>query len=91
GSVLKQVEALYANGAAGKACFAVTHPVLLPSALQRLNADERIESLVVTNTIPVPADPAYAKVKVLSIAPLLADIIERIYHGASISEQLLLT
>ena len=65
--------------------------MLLPSALQRLNADERIESLVVTNTIPVPADPAYAKVKVLSIAPLLADIIERIYHGASISEQLLLT
>lgn len=91
GSVLKQVEALYANGAAGKACFAVTHPVLLPSALERLNADERIESLVVTNTIPVPADPAYAKVKVLSIAPLLADIIERIYHGTSISEQLLLT
>ncbi|MEZ4659557.1 MAG: ribose-phosphate diphosphokinase [Caldilineaceae bacterium] len=91
GSVLKQVEALYANGAAGKACFAVTHPVLLPSALERLNADARIESLVVTNTIPVPANPTYAKVKVLSIAPLLADIIERIYHGTSISEQLLLT
>lgn len=91
GSVLKQIDALYERGAAGKACFAVTHPVLLPSALDLLNGDERIENLVVTNTIPVPDEPAYAKVKVLSIAPLLADIIERIYRGTSISEQLLLT
>ena len=90
GSVLKQIDALYDAGAVGKACFAVTHPVLLPTALDRLNADERIDKLVVTNTIPVPNRPEYAKVEVLSVAPLLADIIHRIYVGASISEQLLL-
>jgi ribose-phosphate pyrophosphokinase len=91
GSVLKQVDALYANGAGGKACFAVTHPVLLPTALERLAADDRIEKLVVTNTLPVPREKRTAKLEVISIAPLIADIITRIYHGESISEQLLLT
>jgi len=90
GSVLKQVDALYEKGAKGRACFAISHPVLLPSALERLNDDERIEKLVVTNTIPVPDEPAYGKVEVLSIAPLLAEIIYRIYRGSSISEKLIL-
>lgn len=91
GSVLKQVDALYKQGAVGKAYFAITHPVLLPSALESLNGDDRIEKIVVTNTIPVPLDdPAYAKVECLSIAPLLADIIYRIYRGSSISEKLIL-
>lgn len=91
GSVLNQVDALYEKGAAGEAYFAVTHPVLLPTALQRLEADERIAKLVVTNTIPVPPEKRHAKVEVLSIAPLLADIILRIYRGASISERLVLS
>ena len=90
GSVLKQIDALYDAGAVGKACFAVTHPVLLPTALKQLDEDDRIEKLVVTNTIPVPASKAHPKVVVLSIAPLLAYIIQRIYHGESISEQLVL-
>ncbi|HXF63279.1 MAG TPA: ribose-phosphate diphosphokinase [Caldilineaceae bacterium] len=91
GSVLKQVDALYEKGASGQAYFAVTHPVLLPTALQRLEADDRIAKLVVTNTIPVPPEKRHAKVEVLSIAPLLADIILRIYKGASISERLVLS
>lgn len=92
GSVLKQVEALYEQGAEGGAYFAVTHPVLLPTALETLNNDDRIEKLVVMNTIPVPKDnPDYAKVEVLSIAPLLADVIYRIYRGTSISEKIILS
>ncbi|MEX1018313.1 MAG: ribose-phosphate diphosphokinase, partial [Litorilinea sp.] len=39
GSVLKQIDALYANGAVGKAWFSITHPVLLPTALERLTED----------------------------------------------------
>lgn len=90
GSVLKQVDALYENGAGARAYFAVTHPVLLPTAIQRLQADDRIEKLVVTNTIPVPPEKCHPKIEVLSIAPLLADIILRIYRGDSISERLVL-
>jgi ribose-phosphate pyrophosphokinase len=91
GSVLKQIDALYDQGAEGKACFSVTHPVLLPTALRQLDEDDRIEKLVVTNTIPVPEEKRHPKVEVISIAPLLADIILRIYRGASISERLILS
>jgi ribose-phosphate pyrophosphokinase len=55
-----------------------------------LDEDERIERLVVTNTVSVPPEKRHPKVVVLSAAPLLADIIYRIYKGQSISEQLVL-
>jgi ribose-phosphate pyrophosphokinase len=89
GSVMKSIDALYQAGAEGKAYFAITHPVLLPAALDILNSDDRIEKLVTTNTIPLPASKLYPKVEVLSVAPLLADIIDRIHRGASISERLI--
>jgi ribose-phosphate pyrophosphokinase len=90
GSVLKQIDDLYQNGAQGKACLAITHPVLLPTALKMLDTDERIEKLVVTNTIPLSPKKIHSKVKVLSIAPMLADIIYRIHGGISISEKLIM-
>jgi ribose-phosphate pyrophosphokinase len=90
GSVLKQIDALYTAGAVGKAYFSVTHPVLLPSAIEILNADDRIEKLVVTNTINIPPEKHSPKLEIVSIAPLLAQIIERIYHGISISDLLVL-
>jgi ribose-phosphate pyrophosphokinase len=88
GSVLKQLDALYEAGAEGKAYFSVTHPVLLPSAVERLKAYDRIEKLVVTNTIHIPPEKMSDKLEVVSIAPLLATIINRIYHGSSISDLL---
>lgn len=91
GSVLKQIDALYERGAEGKACFAVTHPVLLPTALEILNRDERIEKLITTNTIPLPPEKQHPKIEVLSVAPMLADIISRIHRGVSISEKLILS
>jgi ribose-phosphate pyrophosphokinase len=91
GSVLKQLDALYDNGAEGKAAFAITHPILLPTALDRLDEDDRIEKLVVTNTIPVPPEKRnHPKIEVLSVAPLLADIINSIHQGRSISQKLIL-
>ena len=91
GSVLKQIDALYEKGAVGKASFSITHPVLLPKALEILQADDRIEKLVVTNTIPVPKEKRNEKVEVLSIAPLLAEIIERIHDCDSISPLLVMS
>ena len=91
GSVLRQIDDLYRHGAVGGTCFAVTHPILLPKALEILSEDDRIERLVVTNTIPLPPQKYHPKITVLSIAPLLADIIYRIHEGLSISEKLILT
>ena len=90
GSVLRQIDALYDRGAEGKACFAVTHPILLPSALEILDQDDRIEKLVVTNTIPVPDEKCHPKIEILSIAPLLAEIIKDIHEAVSISRRLVL-
>jgi ribose-phosphate pyrophosphokinase len=91
GSVLKQLDALYDSGAAGRACLAITHPVLLPSAIDRIAADERIERVVVTDTLPLAPGQHHDKIVVLSIAPLIAEVIERIYKGETISDKLVLT
>jgi ribose-phosphate pyrophosphokinase len=91
GSVLKQIDALYQRGAVGKVCYSITHPVLLPKALETLKNDNRIEKLVVTNTIPVPDEKRSDKLVVLSIAPLLADIICRIHECESISPLLVMS
>lgn len=90
GSVLKQVDNLYENGAVGGACLAITHPVLLPSALELLDRNDRIEKLVVSNTIPVPPQKRHPKIEVISIAPLLAEIILRVHEGTSITDKLFL-
>ncbi|MCU0485353.1 MAG: ribose-phosphate pyrophosphokinase [Anaerolineales bacterium] len=89
GSVLKQLDPLYERGAQGKACFAITHPILLPSAIEILQADDRIEKLVVTNTIPIPPEKRHPKIECISIAPLLAAIIRKIHEGVSISSELI--
>jgi ribose-phosphate pyrophosphokinase len=88
GSVLKQIDALYDRGAVGKACFSITHPVLLPSALQILETDDRIEKLVVTNTLPLSPEKRHPKIEVVSVGALLADIINDIHEGHSISGKL---
>lgn len=91
GSILKQIDVLYQQGAEGKCCFAITHPILLASALETLESDDRIEKLVVANTIPVPQAKRSVKLEVLSIAPLLAEIISYIHAGRSISSKLVLS
>ncbi len=88
GSVLKQIDALYELGAEGETYFAVTHAILLPTAIKILMQDERIEKLVVSNTLPLRPEQTNPKVEVISVAPLLADIIHRIHKGISISEKL---
>jgi ribose-phosphate pyrophosphokinase len=91
GSVLKQIDALYDAGAQGSAYFSVTHPVLLPSCLQILDTNPHVEKLIVTNSLPVPPEKRHPKIEIISVAPLLADVIQRIHHGTSISEILILS
>lgn len=91
GSILKEIDILYDHGAEGKTCLSVTHPILLSTAMDILDADDRIEKLVVTNTIPIPHEKRHPKLEVLSIAPLLAMTIEKIHQGESISPILVLS
>lgn len=89
GSVLEQLDIIYDNDASGRACFAITHPVLLPYALEILAKDDRIGKLVVTNSLPIPPEKQHPKLEVLSVAPLLAEIIQRVHTGVSTSGKLI--
>ncbi len=83
GSVLTQLPALIEAGAKAPVYLAITHPVLLPTAVEQLDSD-LIAELVVTDTIHVPQERRHPKLRILSIAPLLAQAIRCIHGGESI-------
>ncbi len=86
GSIMSGATALMERGA--RRVFACcTHPVLSLSALEKIEASPLTE-LVVTDTIPLHEELARAstKVRVISVAPLLANAISRIHHNHSVSE-----
>jgi ribose-phosphate pyrophosphokinase len=84
GTLVKTVDALYANGAASVYACA-SHPVLSGPAIDRIAAS-RLEQLVVTNTIPLrEAAQKMSKIKVLSVAGLLGAAIESIHMETSVS------
>jgi ribose-phosphate pyrophosphokinase len=83
GSVLTQLPALIDAGAKAPVYLAITHPVLLPTAVEQLDSD-LIAELVVTDTIHVPQERRHPKLRILSIAPLLAQAIRCIQGGESI-------
>ena len=84
GTLVKTVDALLENGAT-KVYACASHPVLSGPAIKRI-ADSRLEELVVTNSIPLREEAQkVAKIKVLSIAGLLAATIESIHMETSVS------
>lgn len=83
GSVVAAVNTLKNKGAEDVYVCA-THPVFSGPAYERLeNAD--IKEVVVCDTIPVPEERQTGKIKVVSVAPLIAKGIRRTYDGMSIS------
>ena len=84
GSIYKHADALVEAGA-NPGHIAITHPVLTGQACQLLDRPS-IQEIVTTNTIPVPAEKQInGRVRVLSIAPLLAEAIFRIHKHRSVS------
>jgi ribose-phosphate pyrophosphokinase len=64
---------------------AASHGVFCGPAIERLQASP-VDSVVVTNTIPLNPASAAARVQALSVAPLLAEAIRRIHSNKSISQ-----
>jgi ribose-phosphate pyrophosphokinase len=84
GTVSKLALALRAQGA-NRVIIAATHPVLSGDAMERLRKAD-VEEVIVTDTVPVPPDKAGAPLKVISVAPLLAEAIIRVHENRSVSE-----
>ena len=80
-------EAAHALKAQGevKVCAYCTHPVLSGPAMERIERSD-LDELVVTDTIPLRPDArASGKIRVLSVAELLAETIRRIAEEDSVS------
>jgi ribose-phosphate pyrophosphokinase len=88
GSIAEAAHILRQFGAK-KVRVGVTHPVFSGPAVDRLN-DAALDELVVTDTIPIPAEKARAirHLRVLSTAAMFGDAIRRIHAGRSISEMM---
>ncbi len=83
GTITHGAQALIDKGA--KEVYACcTHPVLSGPAMERIAASP-IKELVVLDTIELPEEKKAPNIKVLSVAKLFADAIEKIYEDESIS------
>jgi ribose-phosphate pyrophosphokinase len=63
---------------------AITHGVFCGRAIEKIK-ESPITTLAVTDSIPLSPEKMIPQIKVLSVAPLLAEAIKRIHHDQSIS------
>jgi len=87
-TLIGAAKALRANGAVSVDVVA-THGVFSNSAIQKLH-EAPIDEICVTDTIPLRDGPVSfddaPKLRVLSVAPLIAEAIVRVHEGRSVSE-----
>ena len=70
---------------AGPIRIACTHGLFADGALARLDSQPDVLEIVCTNTVPLGKELSVPKLRVLSIAPALAEAIRRIHNGESVS------
>ena len=69
----------------GSIRVACTHGLFAGGALKRIGDQSDVLEIVCTNTVPVPAEEQIDKLRILSIAPALAEAMRRIHNGESVS------
>ena len=82
GTVVAAAQTLKDHGATDIYCC-VTHPVLAGDAA-RLIADSVLKETVVTDTLPVPEEKRFPKLKIISVSSILGEAIHRIHSGLSV-------
>lgn len=84
GSVSQAVQIVREHGARN-VYLSFVHPVLSHPAIDRLKALDLTE-IITTNTIPIPAEKRLPNMTILSVAPLLGEVIRRAHEGRSVGE-----
>jgi ribose-phosphate pyrophosphokinase len=84
GTMTSVIEALKGRGAA-EIYVAATHPLLSGPAVERLQGSPATE-IVVTNSLHIPDERRFDKLKVLSVATLLARAIRYTHSNESVSQ-----
>ncbi|WGD38174.1 ribose-phosphate diphosphokinase [Lysinibacter sp. HNR] len=82
-TIAKAAEALKNNGARG-VTIAATHAIFSDPAVEVLSSDF-IDSVVVTDTLPIPDEKRFEKLTVLPIAPLIARAIHEVFEDGSVT------
>jgi ribose-phosphate pyrophosphokinase len=83
GTITKAADALIAVGAAD-VIIAATHAILSGPAVDLLKNCQARE-VIVTNTLPIPAERQFDKLTELSIAPLLSQAIRAVFEDGSVT------
>jgi len=83
GSLVNAAQAVLDAGARKVAAF-VTHPVLSGSAVEEIEKSP-LAKLLVTDTIPLDSKKKSRKIEVVGMAPTIANVINRVYKGESVS------
>lgn len=84
GSLVEAAEALDKKGVNG-VYAAISHGILSGNALERIQQCRVLQEVVITNSIPFKSGKQCPKIKTVSIAPLLAEAIQRIHNEESVS------
>lgn len=82
-TIARAAEALKAAGAIG-VVVAATHAVFSDPAVEILQSDF-IDSVVVTDTLPIPEEKRFERLTVLPIAPLLGRAIREVFEDGSVT------
>jgi len=85
GSIMEAVDALLAHGCNPEVYVACTHGILAGDAVPRLTSRPEICEIVMTDTVPLPAEKHHEKIKVLTVAPLFGEAIHRANNDLSIT------
>jgi ribose-phosphate pyrophosphokinase len=88
GSWIAAAEAVVKRGGATKVYCMATHGLFGDDSLQDMQECECIDTIVVTNSFPIPAEKLVGVTKLvqLDVAPLLAESIRRNHHGENLSQ-----
>ncbi len=84
GSIVNAVNVVREAGARD-VYFAFTHPFLSDKAFERF-ASLDLKEIIFTNTLPIPAEKRLPNMTILSVAPLLSEVILRAHEGRSVGE-----
>jgi ribose-phosphate pyrophosphokinase len=84
GTLVEGVKVLDAMGA-GPIYTGATHAIFSGKARQNLE-EAPIAQVIVTNTVPIPEEKQFDKLRVLSIAPLIASALRAVFEDTSVSE-----
>lgn len=84
GSVVNAVNLVREEGARD-IYLAFTHAYLAGEAVERLRKLD-LKEIITTNTLPIPEEKRLPNMTVLSVAPLLGEVIRRAHEGRSVGE-----